>query len=166
MKRRAVPLGFIGVAALACLSGCEGGDGLVVGKDLEVVELRIPSVTGLEQGSAISLTVLVKNSGTVHITDGFMVEVAFFEDAALTEESAWSAISAPYAANLLSGKTVALVLSTIVDASEPPQLVFCRATCDSGNEINEGNEGNNVYVKTCQVLSGTGGGPTQVSVPP
>jgi hypothetical protein len=165
MKRRAVPLGFVGLVALACLSGCEGGDGLVEGTDLRMVELRIPSVTALNEGDSIDVTVLVKNNGTESVTADFMTEVTFFDDAGLADESAWSAISAPCVGGLASGETIALVLSTIVDASEPPQLVFCRATCDSNGDVDEVDEGNNVCVKTCQVLSGTGGGPVDPGDP-
>jgi subtilase family serine protease len=144
------------LAALAAvlLAGCEEGDGLVAGADLKVAGLRIPFATGLKQGAKVDFTLLVKNNGTERITESFTNRVDFYDDAALTKRSSWAALEVPWAGGLAPGETRAFVLSTTVNAADPPQLIFCKATVDSGRKITEEREGNNSYVKACQVLPG------------
>lgn len=169
MRSPARLLGVLAVAALVSFAGCEEDDDLVKGMDLKVVALRIPSQTSLTQGSSVTLTVLVKNNGTVLISKDFVTRIAFYENAALTVPSAWDSVEVSYPADVTypeddtgeidSDVTVAFEVKTVVDASDPPQLVFCKVTCDTENLVTEADEGNNSLVEVCQVLPGTGWDP-------
>jgi len=131
----------------------------VEGVDLSLSRIVIPGATSLVQGSTIVVQVVIRSSGTEPVPAGFTTRLTFYEDAALTTPSpVWAALSWIQPTEVPPGESVVYTGVTTVNASSPPQLVFCLAECDCSEaiRIREADETNNSCLKACQVLTGQG----------